>query len=111
MSEPKFTSGPISITKLTTPGEDWTGTRFILRAKDAPGGTAAIMGGLGKEEEKANAELYAAAPDMYVALGQLIDDEPCEYDHHGNCQTHNLGNPCGVAMAIKALAKARGEVK
>jgi hypothetical protein len=59
----------------------------------------------------ANAHLIAAGPDMYVALGQLIDDEPCEYDHHGNCQTHNLGNPCGVAMAIKALAKARGEVK
>ena len=58
---------------------------------------------------KANANLIAAAPEMYVALSQLVDDEPCEYDHHGYCQTHNLGNPCEVALGRAALAKARGE--
>ena len=28
-------------------------------------------------------------------LGEIVDDEDCQYDHHGYCQTHNLGErPC-----------------
>jgi hypothetical protein len=101
MSEPKFTQGPWVAKDHN--GCQWeisvAGERFHFIAITSQG------------NDEANAHLIAAGPDMYVALEQLIDDEPCQYDHHGNCQAHNLGNPCGVAMAIKALAKARGEVK
>jgi hypothetical protein len=70
-----------------------------------------------KEEEYAASQRAAvilqkkkeAAEEMYEALTYLVDDDPCQFDHHGNCQTHYLGNLCGVAMAKKALAKARGE--
>ena len=68
MSEPKFTKGPLEVIAFGPPTADWVGAQFFIRAKDAPGGTAAIMGGLGEVEEKANADLYAAAPDMYEAL-------------------------------------------
>jgi hypothetical protein len=36
-------------------------------------------------------------------IKSLIDDEKCRYDHHGNCQTHRLENPCEVAEARKFL--------
>ena len=103
-----FTPGPIEIVKFDAPLSDWTGSRFCLRSPEAPGGVVLVMGGLGEAEERANAQLYAASPKMYVALSLLIDNEPCEYDHHGNCQTHNLGNPCAVALGLAALAKAEG---
>jgi hypothetical protein len=32
-------------------------------------------------------------------------DEPCRFDHHGNCQTHGAAEPpCYVAEARAALA-------
>ena len=65
---PKFTPGPHKVKKLPKTVIDWTGTSFIIRAKDAPGGIAVITGGLGEEEEEANAALYAAATVMYEAL-------------------------------------------
>jgi hypothetical protein len=71
MSEPKFTQGPLEVIAFGSPTADWVGAQFFVRAKDAPGGTAAIMGGLGKAEEKANAELYAMSPRMYAALHDI----------------------------------------
>jgi hypothetical protein len=121
MSEPKFTKGPWRVGKPfhNTPSrQDVTPIYWDTPPCGECGRSYGewlvawtFPNSLKKPQYKFNAHLIAAAPDMYVALEQLIDDEPCEYDHHGNCQTHNLGNPCGVAMAIKALAKARGEVK
>lgn len=33
-------------------------------------------------------------------LAWMIDDEPCRYDHHGYCQTHNLqSRPCSQELA------------
>jgi hypothetical protein len=37
-------------------------------------------------------------------LKTFVDDDPCRLDHHGNCQTHSLGNPCNVAEAREFLA-------
>lgn len=40
----------------------------------------------------------------------LIDNEECVYDHHGYCQTHNLGeNPCANERANKALNNREGD--
>ena len=120
MSEPKFTKGPWTV-GIKSVSERTFNANTVY---DSNGnGICSIFGipmhctleeiirsgNSSDSEGLAIAHLSAAGPDMYVALGQFIDDEPCEYDHHGNCQTHNLGNPCGVAMAIKALAKARGD--
>ena len=31
------------------------------------------------------------------------DDDPCWFDHAGNCQAHFITNPCEMAFARKAL--------
>ena len=38
---------------------------------------------------------------LEAALIRLLEvmDEPCRYDHHGNCQAHFVENPCCVADA------------
>lgn len=33
-----------------------------------------------------------------------MQDEPCRFDHHGNCQAHYVEKPCRVAEARAALA-------
>jgi hypothetical protein len=57
----KSTPGPWQKVELIAPLDDWTGARFIIRAPRAPGGVAIVLGGLGKEEEEANADLIIAA--------------------------------------------------
>ena len=47
--------------------------------------------------------------ELVTALEGLVDEEECRYDHHGNCQTHAVNNPCEMEVARKALAKAKGE--
>jgi hypothetical protein len=40
------------------------------------------------------------------ALGPFIDDDPCVFDHHGGCQTHdpNEGTAeCRVAVARRVM--------
>jgi hypothetical protein len=71
MSDTKFTPGPIEVLDLKEHMKDWTGSRFVLRAPEAPGGVALIIGGLGEEEERANADLYAAAPGMHKVLEEI----------------------------------------
>lgn len=43
--------------------------------------------------------------EMAEALRRLVDDEPCTLDHDGDCQTHNAGQPCAVAVARDVLAR------
>jgi hypothetical protein len=38
----------------------------------------------------------------------VVDDEPCYLDHHGNCQTHCLNNPCEMAVARATLNTEKG---
>jgi hypothetical protein len=71
------TPGPFEIMELATPLKDWTGGRFIIEAPSAPGGLAVTIGGLG-EEERANANLFKAAPKLLLAcelMFQVIDRE------------------------------------
>ena len=64
----RFTKPPWEILgPFREPAADWTRSRFIVRAEEAPGGICAIIGGLGEEEE-GNAYLIAAAPLMRQAL-------------------------------------------
>ncbi len=71
---PGFTPQPWEMTKLVGPLDDWTGAQFIIRAPTgAPGGIAIIMGGLGEEEEQANAHLLRTAPEMYAALVSIYE--------------------------------------
>jgi hypothetical protein len=47
-------------------------------------------------------ELQRAAERMIAACG------PCTYhDHHGNCQSHFIGNPCIVEELRTAVQKSR----
>jgi hypothetical protein len=81
MSEPKFTKGPIEVVGLDVPMNDWTGSQFILRQpKNAPGGVAVIIGGLGEEEERANANLYAASPDAFDLAEEVANHLYTEQD-------------------------------
>ena len=43
--------------------------------------------------------------EALVMLEQFIwTEDPCEYDHHGYCQAHNLGSsPCSHARAKRLL--------
>lgn len=34
--------------------------------------------------------------------------ERCFFDHHGNCQSHFVENPCSVMLARKALSEIKG---
>jgi len=58
-------------------------------------------------------EAYAVAQNQVARLLALletfVDDAPCHFDHHGNCQTHYLGNPCNVALARAELAVANSQ--
>jgi hypothetical protein len=112
MSEPKFTKGPISVIPLGAPTNDWVGASFVLRAKDALGGTAAIMGGLGEKEERANAQLYAASPDLHESVRKAIqlasvawdwDLEEVEIDGK-MVRTHDLRDEFEAALK-KAVPK------
>jgi hypothetical protein len=49
----------------------------------------------------------ALVGELACALESLVDPGPCSFDHHGNCQAHNLDNPCSNAMAIATLSHAR----
>jgi hypothetical protein len=58
--------------------------------------------------ERAEAERDQLRDQFATAVAlirELADPEPCEhFDHHGYCQTHNLGSPCEHAEAQKFLA-------
>ena len=44
------------------------------------------------------------------ALEAFTDDEKCEFDHHGCCQTHGVTKPCANETA-KAALKLVGRIK
>lgn len=118
MSETKFTPGPWEICKdgacpckqiWSIPGDFpvATGNGVHIGAvhqhmADAPD---LIYASLSDETRKANAALIAAAPDLYAALSDLMENE----------KFHTMvgGNPNVVEELLSrcyaALAKARGE--
>jgi len=82
------TRAPWGVTELNDRIE-WAGSKFIVTGPGAPGGIALIVGGLGEEEERANAELIAQAgnnawvfkPAVGAALRQLVIDHMRNPDH------------------------------
>jgi hypothetical protein len=73
----KPTAGPWEKITLAGSLDDWTGARFVIRAPGAPGGLAIIMGGLGSEEEEANADLIVDAGN---AARGTIHLSPAEFE-------------------------------
>jgi hypothetical protein len=68
-----------------------------------------------EDEDWDNARLIAAAPDLLAACKAVLAtaDTPCQPDHHGLCQEHNLEpiETCWVLLARAAIARAGGEEK
>lgn len=40
-----------------------------------------------------------------TALRAVQDTDPCWYDHHGSCQAHGCGDPCGQLLVKEVLKK------
>jgi hypothetical protein len=60
-------------------------------------------GGEDDEEMNANANLIAAAPDLYLAVKELIESSVFMREEYSDMNE-------AVSLAEKALAKARGEL-
>lgn len=86
---PNFTPQPWELIELAAPMGD-LGSSFVIRGKEAPGGLALTIGGMGDSEERANAHLILTAPEMYAALERIFERE-------------------GWSWIGTILAKARGE--
>ena len=87
MSEPKFTKGPWK-------WQDEEEYGIVVHAEHSP--IAMVI----CEEDKANATLIAAAPDMYEALCAVKQSSLCESCGDDNC------DECIINIALR---KARGE--
>ena len=92
MSEPKFTPGRWA-PYFAGPDDTWVISQGAI-AKIASRGTATDT-----EELDANAHLISAAPDLYEALEQILDD----MGEDGLCVC-----PAAKRLAQAALAKAEG---
>jgi hypothetical protein len=90
------TAGPWEKITLAGSLDDWTGARFVIRAPGAPGGLAIIMGGLGSEEEEANADLIVAAAK---------DDETLEYLKE--IIRRYIEGACDPGSGIRAILEGR----
>lgn len=89
MSETKFTPGPWHV--LSTTGDVDACDRNIARTQ---------QGGM---VNFANANLIAAAPDLYAAVAKLMQCAPSPHDADLHFQD-------ALELGATALAKARGEV-
>ena len=71
--EPKWTEGPLDVVSGVESGE-----LFLVTSNEVA--TAKVVGGDGKDwlvdedESRANAYLYAAAPELYEALDEVIKE-------------------------------------
>jgi hypothetical protein len=102
MADP--TKGPWEILRLSGSLDDWTGSSIVIRAKGAPGGVCIIMGGLGPDEELANAHLIAASLEMLRVLKFMVAqmEEPENANHTLGAYIHGVG----IAAAKDVIAKA-----
>jgi hypothetical protein len=53
--------------------------------------------------------LTASNAELVGLLELFVDDEPCQFDHHGTCQEHMnmLDGRCVMKLARQALANAK----
>lgn len=86
-----------------------TGKDHVLNPADV---TVVIPAGQLTDIERLTAQLAEVTRERDEALGVLAkfaDDEPCHFDHHGNCQAHRLDPPpCSVAEAKRLTETERG---
>lgn len=73
------TAEPWEIVELDSPTEDWTGSSFVIKSPEAPGGVAITIGGVGIEE-RSNAVLIKNAPSMAWLLLRIISELPDRRD-------------------------------
>jgi len=93
-----WTNGPWQLGRCTREDEGFEGSRFVTSADAVLG--VAIAFGDDEANQNANANLIAAAPDMYEALRDLL-----AWANIGEqSRDRNLAD-----AARMALAKARGE--
>ena len=110
--ETKWTPGPWSVF-IDDSGDKWTGWPLSIDAVTDPDKTVVRTGGqwpyewetaTSQREAVANANLIAAAPDLYAALEHCLGALTCGMD---GIWDHHAPKPADLARA--ALAKARGE--
>ena len=68
---------------------------------------AAEMQSIAQRQMDKNAQKDVLIGELLAALEALVDDEECRFDHHGNCQTHALSNPCNMQRARDIITKAK----
>jgi hypothetical protein len=97
----KHTPGPITVKGNTQP---WQGYYLYNEEDDCLGGTAFDC-----EADKANANLWAAAPELLAAC-ELFVDAFVDYHGHHEREQCPVGNPnqCEYCAARSAIAKAKG---
>lgn len=55
------------------------------------------------EQDRTSAE--AERDTLRALLAELVDTDPCQFDHNGRCQAHSLHSaPCPHARAKEVLA-------
>lgn len=112
VSEFKGTQGPWFVIEDHSHDDDnGNGPTYFAISVDEDDSVDAIawMGdGAGTDIERANAHLIAAAPELLAVCIDLVDGEPCRYDHNEFCQEHYCSKPCKHEQARAAIAKALG---
>lgn len=83
------TRAPWGVTEFNERLPSWSGAKFAVTGPGAPGGIALIIGGLGEEEERANAKFIARAgnnawifkPAVGAALRAIVLEHMRSNDH------------------------------
>lgn len=98
MNDEKFTRGPWSLLFNDK-------TKVVLEQQGVAVFVADTYAGFTKseEEQKANAALIAAAPEMYEAIAKIVRSE-CP-----NCRLKQQRCDCRFQELVDVLKKARGE--
>jgi hypothetical protein len=57
-----------------------------------------------EEDSRLIEEVAADRAALLAAAKAALDPDPCQLDHHGNCQAHSIGNPCEQKLLREAIA-------